>query len=174
GTIGLWFEDTLQAIDQLTEGPQIIVGSSMGGWLGLLLAVQRPERVKALIGIAAAPDFTEDLMWLKMSSEQRARLERDGTMLDETAPPGEQAPITLKLIEEGRKHLLLRKVIPAQCPVRLLQGLNDRDVPWQHALRITENIAHEDVRAVFVKNGDHRLSRPEDLDLLWRTVGEFL
>jgi len=173
GTIGAWFEDTCVVFDQLTEGPQIIVGSSMGGWLGLMLAMKKPERVKALVGVAAAPDFTEDLMWLRLSPDQRAQMERNGFMVEEMAPPDEQAPITLRLIEEARQHLLLRAVIPVTCPVRLLQGLHDVDVPWQHTLRILENIAHDDVRALFIKDGDHRLSRPPDLNALWRTVEEF-
>jgi pimeloyl-ACP methyl ester carboxylesterase len=174
GTIGSWLEDTCAAFDQLTEGPQIIIGSSMGGWLGLLLAMKKPERTKALIGIAAAPDFTEDLMWLRLSPDQRERLEQDGFVYDETQPPNEQAPITLKLIEEARQHLLLRAKIPVSCSVRLIQGLHDTEVPWQHVLRITENIAHDDVRSILVKDGDHRLSRGQDLELLWRTVEEFL
>ncbi|MFY9288641.1 MAG: alpha/beta hydrolase [Alphaproteobacteria bacterium] len=173
-TLGDWFEDTCAVIERLTKGPQIVVGSSMGGWLGLLLAIQKPECLKAFIGIAAAPDFTEDLMWLKMTKEQQSRLERDGFIYDETAPEGEQAVITLKLVKEARQHLLLRKVISVQCPVRLLQGLNDREVPWQHAIRITENCATDDVRTIFIKEGDHRLSRPQDLDLLWRTIEEFI
>ena len=170
GTIGGWFEDTCEAFDQLTEGPQIVIGSSMGGWFGLMLARERPERVKALIGIAAAPDFTEDLMWLRLSPDQRAEIERNGEILDPTAPPDMQVPVTLRLIEEARKHLLLRATIKLACPVHLLQGLDDAEVPWQHALRITENTAHDDVRTTFIKDGDHRLSREQDLELLWQIV----
>lgn len=167
-TIGSWFQDTCATFDQLTEGPQIVIGSSMGGWLGLMLAAQKSERIKALIGIAAAPDFTEDLMWLRMTPDQRADLEKDGFVQDG------HAPITKKLIEEARTHLLLRSKIPVSCPVRLLQGLHDTEVPWQHCLRITENIDHNDVRTILVKDGDHRLSRDQDLDLLWQTIAEFL
>jgi len=173
-TLGDWLEDTLAAFDTLTNGPQIVVGSSMGGWLALLLAMQRPERVKALVGVAAAPDFTEDLIWLRLSLAQRTQLERDGFIYDETMPPEEQAPVTLKLIEEARRHLLLHRIIPVTCPVHLLQGMDDAEVPWQHALRILENIEHGDVRATFIKDGNHRLSRPQDLAALWRAVGEFL
>jgi pimeloyl-ACP methyl ester carboxylesterase len=140
----------------------------MGGWLGLMLASRKPERIKALIGIAAAPDFTEDLMWLRMTPDQRAQLEHDGFIEDG------YSVVTLKLIEEARQHLLLRASIPVSCPVRLIQGLHDEEVPWQHTLRITENIAHDDVRTILVKDGDHRLSRPQDLDLLWQTVDGFL
>jgi pimeloyl-ACP methyl ester carboxylesterase len=170
GTIGGWFEDARDVLDRLTQGPQVLVGSSMGGWLGLMLARARPERVKALIGIAAAPDFTEDLMWLRLTPDQRAQLESRGEILDPTAPPDAQVPVTLKLIEDARQHLLLRATIKIECPVHLLQGLHDEEVPWQHVLRIVENIAHGDVRATLIKDGDHRLSRPQDLELLWEIV----
>jgi len=173
GTIGTWFGDAVAVFDQLTEGSQILVGSSMGGWIGLMLAVRRPERVKAFIGIAAAPDFTEDLMWAQFSPEQRERLRCDGFITDENAPPDERAPITLRLIEEARQHLMLRAKIPLQCPVRLLQGMDDRDVPSTYAPRIAEAIAHTDVRITLIKGGDHRLSREQDLELLRETVEEF-
>jgi pimeloyl-ACP methyl ester carboxylesterase len=170
GTIGLWLEDTLAAFDRLTAGPQLVIGSSMGGWLGLLLAVARPDRVAALVGISAAPDFTEDLIWAQLSADQRAQLQKDGRIADPTAPPDQQAPITLRLIEEGRKHLILRAPIGLKCPVHLLQSQRDNEVPWQHALRIAEQIAHDDVRVTLIKDSDHRLSRPQDLELLWRAV----
>jgi len=170
GTIGGWFEDARDIFDCLTEGPQIIIGSSMGGWLALMLARERPERVKALVGIAAAPDFTEDLMWMRLTPDQRAELESRGEILDPTAPAGAQMPVTLKLIEEARKHLMLRAPIKIECSVHLLQGLHDEEVPWQHVLRIVENIVHENVRASLIKDGTHRLSRPQDLELLWKTV----
>jgi len=170
GTIGGWFEDTCAAFDRLTEGPQMLIGSSMGGWLGLMLARERPQRVKAFVGIAAAPDFTEDLMWLRMTPDQQAELKNRGEIPDPTAPPDMQAPITLRLIEEARQHLMLRMKINIVCPVHLLQGLHDEEVPWQHTLRIIENIAHDNVRATLVKDGDHRLSRPQDLDLMWEAV----
>jgi len=172
GTIGAWFEDAREALDRLTEGPQVLVGSSMGGWIGLMLARARPERVKAFVGIAAAPDFTEDLMWLRLSAEQKEQLTRTGEILDPTAPPEAQLPVALKLIEEGRNHLLLRAPIKIACAVHLLQGLHDEEVPWQHAIRITENIAHDNVRITFIKDGDHRLSRASDLEFLWRVVEE--
>lgn len=174
GTIGAWFADACAAFENLTEGPQIVIGSSMGGWMALKLAMKMPERVHALIGIAAAPDFTEDLMWLRLTTEQREALERNGVIYDETAPPEERAPMTLKLIQEARNHLLLGAKIPISCPVRLLQGMKDADVPWQHALRIVENITHEDVQITLIKDGDHRLSRPQDLELLWRRVEGFM
>lgn len=170
GTIGGWYEDAREAFDRLTEGPQIVIGSSMGGWLGLMLARDRPERVKAFVGIAAAPDFTEDLMWQKMSPDQKREMQTRGEIPDPTAPPDMQAPITMRLIEEARQHLMLRAKIDIACPVHLLQGLRDKEVPWQYAMRIVENIAHDNVRLTFVKDGDHRLSRPQDLELMWEIV----
>ncbi|MGE3624667.1 MAG: alpha/beta hydrolase, partial [Bdellovibrionales bacterium] len=156
GMIGHWFDDACGVLDRLTEGPQILVGSSMGGWIGLMLARERPERVKALIGIAAAPDFTEDLMWLRMTYEQRARLERDGEIPDPGAPSGTALPVTRRLIEDGRQHLLLRSPLEISCPVHLLQGQHDDEVPWQHALRIAERITHDNVRVTWIMDGDHR------------------
>jgi len=174
GTIGAWFDDSLAIFDQLTEGPQIIVGSSMGGWMALMLAMQRPERVAALIGVAAAPDFTEDLMWEMFSPQQREQLKHDGLIYDETAPPEERAPVTLRLIEEARQHLILREPIALKCPVRLLQGMEDRDVPWTHAPRVADTISYHDVRITLIKDGDHRLSREPDMALLWQSISEFV
>ncbi|MDR3424688.1 MAG: alpha/beta hydrolase [Alphaproteobacteria bacterium] len=171
GTIGAWLEDSLAVFDRLTDGPQIIVGSSMGGWLGLLLAKARGERVKAFIGIAAAPDFTEDLVWARLTESQREKLLREGTVC---ADDDGRAPLTLKLIEEGRKHLVLRQPLALSCPVRLLQGMKDKEVSPRHAERIAACVAHDDVRVTLVKGGDHHLSAPEDLALLGRTVTEFL
>jgi len=174
GTIGQWRDDAAAILAQICQGPQILVGSSMGGWIALLLALAAPERVKGLVGIAAAPDFTEDLMWLKFSPEQRQRLAEDGFVYEADASPDHRIPVTRQLIEEGRQHLLLRKIIPVTAPVRLLQGLDDREVPWQHALRIVENLANEDVRLTLIKNGDHRLNRPEDLEVMWGIVADLL
>jgi pimeloyl-ACP methyl ester carboxylesterase len=170
GTIGGWFQDVYEAVTRLTHGPQILVGSSMGGWLGLMLAARMPGRVKAFIGIAAAPDFTEELMWKQFTPEQRVKLERDGEIYDETAPPGERAPVTLNLIKEARQHLLLGGPISISCPVYLLQGTQDKEVPAEYAARIKDKITSGNVKVTLVKDGDHRLSRPQDLDLLWKTV----
>jgi pimeloyl-ACP methyl ester carboxylesterase len=169
GSIGRWTEDALAAIDRLTEGPLIIVGSSMGGWIALLVAVARAERVAGLIGIAAAPDFTENLMWEAMAPSERAKLLREG-VLHAPSQYGEPYTITLKLIEDGRRHLLLHAPIRLNCPVRLLHGQQDPDVPWELSLRIAERVESQDVRVVLIKDGDHRLSRPEDLALLRRTL----
>ncbi len=173
GTIGRWTEDALAAIDRLSEGPLILVGSSMGGWIALLAALARPQRIAAFVGIAAAPDFTEALIWQSMSFEDRETLMGRGVLL-EPSPYGEPAPLTRALIEDGRRHLLLDRPIPLACPVRLLHGQRDADVPWEMALRIAERIEGEDVRLMLVKDGDHRLSRPQDLALLRETVGPLL
>jgi pimeloyl-ACP methyl ester carboxylesterase len=169
GTIGRWTEDALAVIDRLSGGKLILVGSSMGGWIALLAARARPDRVAALIGIAAAPDFTEALMWEAMTFEERANLMRDG-VLHVPSQYGEPYPITRALIEDGRTHLLLNGPIAIDCPVRLLHGQRDPDVPWNTALRIAEQAASQDVEVVLVKDGHHRLSRPQDLALLCRTL----
>jgi pimeloyl-ACP methyl ester carboxylesterase len=173
GTIGIWAADALTAIDRLTEGPVILVGSSMGGWLALLTALARPDRVAALVGIAAAPDFTERLMWESMAPAERATLLRDGVLLV-PSQYGEPTPITRRLIEDGRQHLVLDAPIALACPVRLLHGQADPDVPWELALRIAERVTSRDIEVTLVKHGDHRLSRPHDLALLCRTVAALL
>ena len=139
GTIGAWVADALAAIDVLTSGPLVLVGSSMGGWIALLAAMSRPERVAALVGVAGAPDFTQRLMWNPMTPAQRATLERDG-VLHVPSQYGEPTPITLKLIRDGTGHLVLTAPIPIHCPVRLLHGQADPDVPWELALRIAERV----------------------------------
>lgn len=174
GTIGAWLEDTLVIFDRLTTGPQIVVGSSMGGWLGLLLARVRPQWVKAFVGIAAAPDFTEDLIWDQLTKTQRDILLHDREIYENDAARERGAPITLKLVEEARKHLILRAPFSVPCPVRLLQGKQDAEVPWSYAKNIAEHIHAPDIRVTFIKDGDHRLNRPEDLALLGRTVAEFI
>jgi pimeloyl-ACP methyl ester carboxylesterase len=173
GTISRWTEDALAAIDRLTAGPLILVGSSMGGWIALLAARSRPHRVEALIGIAAAPDFTERLMWDAMAPPERARLLEDG-VLHIPSQYGPPTPITRALIEDGRRHLLLDKPIPIACPVRLLHGQADPDVPWETSLRLAARLAASDVRTVLVKDGDHRLSRPADLALLSEVLAPLL
>ncbi|HEY9566540.1 MAG TPA: alpha/beta hydrolase, partial [Thalassobaculum sp.] len=132
GTIGRWRDDALAAFDALTEGPQILVGSSMGGWIALLLALARPDRVAGLVGIAAAPDFTEDLMWAEFDAAQRATLARDRILRQPSEYSPEPYVVTMDLIEDGRRHLLLRAPIPLSIPVRLLQGVRDPDVPYRH------------------------------------------
>ncbi|MBN9561142.1 MAG: alpha/beta hydrolase [Alphaproteobacteria bacterium] len=173
GTISRWREDALAAIDQMAPGRIVLVGSSMGGWLALLAALARPERISALIGIAAAPDFTETLMWEAMTFEERGILMRNGKLLV-PSQYGEPYPVTRALIEDGRAHLLLDKPIPLACPVRLIHGQRDPDVPWELSLRIAEQVSSDDAQVILVKGGDHRLSRPGDLDLLRRTLTPLL
>ena len=173
GTIGAWAADALAAIDALTAGKLILVGSSMGGWIALLTALARPDRIAALVGIAAAPDFTQRLMWDAMAPAERAKLQRDG-VLYVPSQYGDPTPITLKLIQDGADHLVLTGPLPIRCPVRLLHGQADPDVPWELALRITERLETQDVRIILIKDGDHRLSRPEDLALLAGTVAFLL
>ncbi|MCB8882337.1 alpha/beta hydrolase [Acidisoma cellulosilytica] len=173
GSIGLWTADALAVIDAETEGPLILVGSSMGGWIGLNIALARPDRVIGYIGIAAAPDFTETLIWGQMPPAIQEKLMAEGVVY---APSdyGEPLPLTRRLIEDGRRHLLLGDTIALTCPLRLLQGQQDPDVPWQTALTIAEKVESTDVRVVLIKDGDHRLSRESDLALLKQAVVELL
>jgi pimeloyl-ACP methyl ester carboxylesterase len=173
GTISRWRDDALAVLDAIAPGPLLLVGSSMGGWLALLVALARRPRVRALVGIAAAADFTETLMWQAMTQDERATLMRDGRLIVPSAY-GEPYPLTRALIEEGRRHLLLAAPIRLACPVRLLHGQQDADVPWETALRLAERIEGTDVQVTLVKDGEHRLSRPQDLALLGRTVGALL
>ncbi|RMD61056.1 MAG: alpha/beta hydrolase [Alphaproteobacteria bacterium] len=171
GTIGRWSEDAIVVLDELTEGPQILVGSSMGGWLMLLVALARPARVAGLVGIAAAPDFTETLMWQTFPPEIRETIERDGVYYQPSSYEGEAPyPITKRLIIDGRRHLLMDRPIPITCPVRLIHGTADADVPHTLSLALMERLEAGDVEVTLVKGGDHRLSGPADLDRLTRTV----
>ncbi len=166
GTIGRWAEDSIAAIDELTEGPQVLVGSSMGGWIMLLAALARPGRVAALLGIAAAPDFTEDLMWQRYPPEVRAEIEEKGVYREPSEYSEEPYTITRDLIHDGRKRLLLRERIAVTCPIRLIHGTADDAVPWQTSLRIMEQVESQDLEVTLVKDGDHRLSEPHDLKRL--------
>lgn len=173
GTIGAWAQDALTVFDALTDGPQVLVGSSMGGWISLLLARARPERIAGCIGIAPAPDFTETLMWPSFTGAQRDELKTRG-VIHLPSQYGDPVPITRALIEDGARHSVLGSPIPLACPVRILQGMRDPDVPWRHALRLVDALAGEDVRLHLIKDGDHRLSRPEDLALLVETLDSLL
>jgi pimeloyl-ACP methyl ester carboxylesterase len=169
GHIGLWSDDAIAAIDHLTDGPQIVIGSSMGGWIMLLAALARPHRVAGLIGIAAAPDFTEDLLPAGLSAAQLAEIESQGHTLIPSEYDDDYM-ITRALLVEGAKHLVLKDEIGLDCPVRLIHGLADTSVPWETALRLQERLRTQDVEVVLVKDGDHRLSEPQDLDRLGRTL----
>lgn len=172
GTIGAWCDDVLTVLDQLTQGPQILVGSSMGGWLMLLAALARPMRIHALIGLAAAPDFTEELMWETMDAAMRARLMKEGRIEEPSAYSEQPYVITRALIEDGRRHLLLQGAINIDRPVRLIHGQADIDVPFSISLRLADHLVSSDVVVTLVKDGDHRLSRQQDIDRLIRTVDE--
>ena len=170
GSIGQWAGDAVFVLDHVAEGPHVLVGSSMGGWIMTLAAVQRPERVAGLLGIAAAADFTEDLIEPDLTAEQRQTLVRDGKVSEPGDYDEEPYFITQKLLEDGRKNLVLRKPIPLTCPVRLIHGMKDEDVPWQTSLRLSQMLASVDVEISLVKNGGHRLSEPHDLDRLTQTL----
>jgi pimeloyl-ACP methyl ester carboxylesterase len=175
GTIGAWLEESLTAIRALTEGPQILAGSSMGGWLALLAAralhaSSEAQRLKGLVLIAPAVDFTEALIFARMSPAARENLAQKGLWLRPSAYSPEPSPITRELIEEGRNHLLLGSTIRTHCPVHILQGMHDEDVPWKHAMVLLEHLAADPVSFTLVKDGDHRLSREEDLARLTAAV----
>jgi len=174
GTIGRWKDDAVCVLDQLTDHPQVLVGSSMGGWIMLLTALARPKRIAGLVGTAAAPDFTEDLIPDAFSVQQKQQLESQGFTEVPNCYDDEPYKITKALLDEGRGHLVLRDEIPLDCPVRLIHGTDDEDVPWRTSQAIAEKIRSQDVETLFVKNGDHRLSEPHDLDRLCRTLGRLL
>lgn len=175
GTVGRWAADTVAVIRALTEGPQVLVGSSLGGWLALLSALELRDRVAGLVGVAAAPDFTEDLMWQDFSFEQRRTLLETGELeLPNDYEPENPWRIHRSLIEDGRNHLLLRDSIQIHCPVRLIHGQKDADVPWRTALQLADRLASDQVEAILVKDGDHRLSRDCDLARLTGTVDALL
>lgn len=174
GCIGDWAADARAVVSILTKGPQVLVGSSMGGWIALLLARTIPERVAGLVGIAAAPDFTEDSMWAAFDARQQAALVRDGRVALPSEYSDEPYVITRRLIEDGRDHLVLRSPLPLPFPVRLLQGTADTDVPVSVALRLLDHAQVSDARVVLVKGADHRFSTPACLDLVAESVAEIL
>ena len=180
GTIGRWLADSLAVFDACCAGPQILIGSSMGGWLALLLTRELKRRgrmgdasVAGMVLIAPAVDFTEELMWKRFTPEIKRELEETGVWARPSQYSAEPYLVTRQLIEEGRKHLLLGGLIETGCPVRILQGVEDPDVPWQHAVELTSRLASDDVVLTLVKDGDHRLSRPEDIERMIAAVKEF-
>jgi pimeloyl-ACP methyl ester carboxylesterase len=173
GTIGAWLEEALAAL-RVTEGPQTLVGSSMGGWLALLAAralsaAGEADRLTGLVLVAPAVDFTERL-WAAMPPEARDEIERNGVWLRASAYSADPYPITKALIEEGRDHLLFDNAIRSHCPVHILQGMQDEDSPWRDAMRLFEHLPADPAILTLVKDGDHRLSRDEDLARLWAAV----
>jgi len=172
GCIGDWAADAAFIVAAVAPGRELVlVGSSMGGWIALLLARALGALVRGMVLIAPAPDFTEDILQRRLSAAQLEALRRDGVIY----PPseyGDLMPLTLKLLEDGAQHLLLNGVIGITCPIRVLHGMRDPDVPWEQSLKLAERLASEDVRLIFVKAGDHRLSREQDLLLLEGVVGE--
>ena len=188
GTIGRWLADALAVFDACCRGPQILIGSSMGGWLALLMvralrqrqgAVPQtgpeagPASITGLVLIAPAVDFTEELMWKRFTPAIKRELEERGVWTRPSEYSPEPYLVTRQLIEEGRSHLLLGGMIETGCPVHILQGVEDPDVPWQHAVELVSRLASDDVVLTLVKDGDHRLSRPEDIERMIRAVAEF-
>jgi len=179
GTIGRWLEEGLAVFERFCHGPQVVIGSSMGGWMALLLARALATRGKGaslsgLVLIAPAPDFTEELMWKGFSPEIRRQIEEKGVWLRPSQyGDGSPYPITRALIEEGRNHLLLGSAIDVGCPVRILQGAQDPDVPWQHAFKLVQRLPADDVVLTMIQDGDHRLSRPQDIARILAAVAEF-
>lgn len=174
GTIAQWTDDALRIIEKSTSGPVVLVGSSMGGWIMLLAALVLKERVTGLVGIAAAPDFTEDLVWRSLDTEQRKTLTEKGQVYPPSDFVEDPFPITLKLIEEARNQLLLHAPIALDCPVRLIHGLADPDVPWRTSLRLANQLTSKDVEIRLLKGGGHRLSDEAHLKLIARTVWEVI
>ena len=178
GTIGQWLDESLAVFEQFCDGPQIVIGSSMGGWMALLLAraLAKKKDAKAklagLVLIAPAPDFTEELMWKNFSPEIKKQIETTGVW-HRPSDYGDPYPITRNLIEEGRNHLVLGGAIEVGCPVRILQGAQDPDVPWQHAFALTHCLPSDDVVLTLVQDGDHRLSRPQDIARMMAAIAEF-
>ena len=163
GTISSWLEDALAAIGRLTDGRLVLVGSSMGAWIAALVGVRMTARLAGLVLIAPAPDFTEELMWRAMSESERAEILREGRLVKDSAYSGETTIITRTLIEDGRRHLVLGSAIQISCPVRIVQGLADPDVPWRHALRLADRLTSGDLELTLIKGGDHRLSKPHEI-----------
>ena len=170
GTIGSWTDDACAVIEAATQGPLVLVGSSMGGWIMLLVARRLPGRVRALVGVAPAPDFTEDGIWPRMSADDRRTLATTGVVHVPSRYSDEPYPVTLRLIEDGRTRLQLRDRIPLNCAVRLIHGWRDEDVPWRTSLRLAARLCSGDVTVEIVGDGDHRLSRDADLARLARTL----
>ena len=178
GTIGRWLEESLAVYRQFCRGPQVVIGSSMGGWLALLLAARLRELkdtapLAGMVLIAPAVDFTEELMWKQFSDEIKREIVVNGVWMRPSEYAEGPYPITRGLIEDGRRHLMLGGLIEPGCPVHILQGVKDPDVPWRHAVELVSRFARDDVVLTLIKDGDHRLSRPEDIERLLGAIKEF-
>ena len=174
GSISAWTHDTLTVIKAAVDGPLILIGSSMGGWIMLHVALALGPQVSGMIGIAAAPDFTRDLMWRGFTAEQRDTLNRDGVVLLDSEYDPDGYPVTKAFIEDGERNLVLENSIDINCPVRLIQGMLDTEVPWETAIRLSQALITSNVRVCLVKNGDHRLSDDVQLQLLGSTLEDVL
>jgi pimeloyl-ACP methyl ester carboxylesterase len=178
GTISRWLEESVAVYRRFAKGPQVVIGSSMGGWLALLLArrladLKGTAPIAGMVLIAPAVDFTEALMWQQFSDAIKREIAEKGFWLRPSEYGEAPYPITRGLIDDGRKHLLLGGLIETGCPVHILQGVKDPDVPWRHAVELVSRFARDDVVLTLVKDGDHRLSRPEDIERLIAAVREF-
>ncbi|HXV23529.1 MAG TPA: alpha/beta fold hydrolase [Alphaproteobacteria bacterium] len=171
-SIGDWIEDALTVLDRVARGRQILIGSSMGAWIALLVALRRPERVAGLVTMAAAPDFTEDLVWARLDVAERRRMIAEGRIERPSLYSSTPDIFTLRLVEDGRRHLLLRGPIPLSCPVRMLHGTADMDVPWRCSLALMERLQSTDARLTLIKDADHRLSEPRQIEAMLASVAE--
>lgn len=175
GTIGRWADDALFVLDELAgDEPQILVGSSLGGWLMLLVALKRPKKVAGLIGIAAAPDFTELLMWDKFTPEQQNELREKGVIEIPNCYDDEPYKISFELIAESGDHLVLDGDININCPVHLIHGMQDEDVPWEYAFTLNEKIISKNVRTTLVEDGNHSMSSEKHLKIIRKQLARML
>jgi alpha-beta hydrolase superfamily lysophospholipase len=178
GTLGQWLKEARAVFDQVTQGPQVLVGSSMGGFVTLLLAralsPDAQRRMAGIVLIAPAWDMISELMLKRLTDEAKAAIARDGVWLRPSRYEDGPYPITRRLIDEGLGHVIKGTRLVTGCPVRILHGMEDPDVPWQHSMQLVEELGSRDVRLTLIKDGEHRLSRPQDLDLLTATIGELV
>lgn len=178
GTIGRWLDESVAVYTKFCSGPQVVVGSSMGGWIALLLArrlhdIKDAAPLAGMVLIAPAVDFTEELMWKQFPHSIKREIETNGAWMRPSEYSAEPYPVTKGLIEDGRNHLMFGGLIEPGCPVHILQGVQDPDVPWRHAVELVSHLAGNDVMLTLIKDGDHRLSRPEDIERLINAVKEF-
>ena len=174
GVISAWAADARAVLDQLTEGPQILVGSSMGGWIAALLALARPERIAGIVFIAPAPDFTEKLMWPSFTQEERDTIMREGRLVQPSDYSDEPEVLTRALFDDGRNNLVMTGSVPIHAPIHILQGMNDDAVPWSHAMAFAQQLESKRIEITMTKTGDHRLSTDEDLKRLVEAVENLL